>query len=237
MLVLLIMLKYTFLISTPINALSVIAMFVHKANFLTCYIGSPHRCCPFICSHLYNHVWDHHHLPSTVRVLNISHLSSLFCETIYICISCMSSGIVLLYFVISFMGGCHESDSWESFDNLPLFEENNNYYYYHKINSGFKIAKNRNLYPCGLGTSTLPLGHGGSPQYCEWAWRKFSFFETWMPKCGTNPRSPTFQADSFNHCTRDPAPGRVGIVNVLWYSSSKWNLNVSVMDSKTICNQ
>ena len=30
----------------------------------------------------------------------------------------------------------------------------------------------------------------------------FCFFETWRPEWGSNPRSPTFQADSFNHCTR-----------------------------------
>ena len=30
-------------------------------------------------------------------------------------------------------------------------------------------------------------------------------FETWRPEWGSNPRSPTFQADSFNHCFRAPA--------------------------------
>ena len=34
----------------------------------------------------------------------------------------------------------------------------------------------------------------------------FCFFETWRPDWGSNPQSPTFQAGSFNHCTR--APGR-----------------------------
>ena len=30
------------------------------------------------------------------------------------------------------------------------------------------------------------------------------FFETWRPEWGSSPRSPTFQAGSFNHCTRAP---------------------------------
>ena len=30
----------------------------------------------------------------------------------------------------------------------------------------------------------------------------FCFFETWRPAWGSSPRSPTFQAGSFNHCTR-----------------------------------
>ena len=33
----------------------------------------------------------------------------------------------------------------------------------------------------------------------------FCFFETWMPDWGSNPRSQTLQADSFDHCTRAPA--------------------------------
>ena len=67
----------------------------------------------------------------------------------------------------------------------------------------------RNSSPGGLRSSTLPLGHGGSPQY----WiitserrRNIFFFETWRPEWCWNPRSPTFQAGSFNHCTRPPAP-------------------------------
>ena len=32
----------------------------------------------------------------------------------------------------------------------------------------------------------------------------FFFFETWRPEWGSNPRSSTFQAGSFNHCTRAP---------------------------------
>ena len=37
-------------------------------------------------------------------------------------------------------------------------------------------------------------------------WAGSCFFETWRPEWGSNPRSPTFQARSFNHCTRTPAP-------------------------------
>ena len=44
----------------------------------------------------------------------------------------------------------------------------------------------------------------------------FCFFGTWMPKWGSNPRSPTFQAGSFNHCTRAPAP-IVSTVTCFWY--------------------
>ena len=35
----------------------------------------------------------------------------------------------------------------------------------------------------------------------------FCFFETWRPGWDSNPQSPSFQAGSFNHCTRTPAPG------------------------------
>ena len=39
----------------------------------------------------------------------------------------------------------------------------------------------------------------------EWAGKtNLCFFENWMPERGTNPRSPTFQACSFNHCTKAP---------------------------------
>ena len=34
---------------------------------------------------------------------------------------------------------------------------------------------------------------------------RVSLFETWMPERWSNPRSPTFKAGSFNHCTRAPA--------------------------------
>ena len=33
----------------------------------------------------------------------------------------------------------------------------------------------------------------------------FCFSETWKPEWGSNPRSQTVQADSFNHCTRASA--------------------------------
>ena len=33
----------------------------------------------------------------------------------------------------------------------------------------------------------------------------FCFFEAWTPEQGANPRSLTFQAGSFSHCTRAPA--------------------------------
>ena len=40
----------------------------------------------------------------------------------------------------------------------------------------------------------------------KWARKKhFVFFETWRPEWVSNPRSPTFQAGSFNHCIRAPA--------------------------------
>ena len=35
---------------------------------------------------------------------------------------------------------------------------------------------------------------------------KKHFFGTWILERGSNPRSPTFQAGSFNHCTRVPVP-------------------------------
>ena len=42
----------------------------------------------------------------------------------------------------------------------------------------------------------------------------FCFFETLRPEWDTNTRSPTFQAGSFNHCTRTPPHIRYKIVNV-----------------------
>ena len=50
---------------------------------------------------------------------------------------------------------------------------------------------------------TLPLGHGGFPQFWIFTseWRiNTCFFETWMPERGTNRRSQSFRAGSFNHC-------------------------------------
>ena len=55
----------------------------------------------------------------------------------------------------------------------------------------------RNSSPVGgLGSSTIPLGHRGSPQY--WIFtrergRNISLFETWRPKWDSNPRSSTSQ--------------------------------------------
>ena len=41
----------------------------------------------------------------------------------------------------------------------------------------------------------------------EWAGQEHyvCVFETWRPEWGSNPRSPTFQAGRFTHCTRAPA--------------------------------
>ena len=46
----------------------------------------------------------------------------------------------------------------------------------------------------------------------------FCFFETRRPELGSTLRSPIFQADSFNHCTRAPA-------SVIKESFRKFNLN------------
>ena len=65
-----------------------------------------------------------------------------------------------------------------------------------------------NSSPSGLRPSTLPLGLDAAhnieslPVSGE---ETFWFFETWMPKWGSSPRSPTFQAGIFNHCTSAPA--------------------------------
>ena len=42
------------------------------------------------------------------------------------------------------------------------------------------------------------LSHRDSPRY----WIFMSDQKNWMPARGSNTRSPTFQADTFNHCTR-----------------------------------
>ena len=55
--------------------------------------------------------------------------------------------------------------------------------------------------------STIPYSHGGSHSIESLrvsGEETFCFFETWRPERGSNPRSPTFQADSCNHCTRAP---------------------------------
>ena len=38
-------------------------------------------------------------------------------------------------------------------------------------------------------------------KFHEWGVKKTFFFKTWKPESGSNPRLPTFQAGSFNHCT------------------------------------
>ena len=56
---------------------------------------------------------------------------------------------------------------------------------------------------------TLPLSVTEAPHNIESlrvSWEEtFCFFETWTPEWGSNARSPTFQAGSFNRCTRAPA--------------------------------
>ena len=84
--------------------------------------------------------------------------------------------------------------------------------------------------PCCLRRCTLPLGHGGSPHY--WIFkservRNILFFETWRPEWDLKPRSPTFQAGSFNHCTRAPALGR-------WYICRLWMIQMPFMDGTFI---
>ena len=75
----------------------------------------------------------------------------------------------------------------------------------------------RNSNPDGLRPSTLPLGHGGSHNIESIRFNgeeTFCFFEIWGPEWGSNPRSPIFQAGSFNHCTR--APAQVTVYLRLW---------------------
>ena len=64
----------------------------------------------------------------------------------------------------------------------------------------------RNSTPVGLRPSPLPLGHGGSSNY--WIFtseRGRNILYLWKrPERGTDPQSPTFQASSFNHCSRAP---------------------------------
>ena len=67
--------------------------------------------------------------------------------------------------------------------------------------------RTRNSSPGGLRPSTLPLGHRGSPQY--WIFTsegEGNILFLWNLKlearAGFEPRSPTFQAGSFNHYTR-----------------------------------
>ena len=59
-----------------------------------------------------------------------------------------------------------------------------------------------------LRPGTLPLGHGGSPQYWIFTGERGTnilFFWNLNARAGSNPRSPTFQTGSFNHCTRAAA--------------------------------
>ena len=42
----------------------------------------------------------------------------------------------------------------------------------------------------------------------------FCFLKTWRPEWGSNPRSPNFQAGSFNHCIREYRSTRT---HVNWY--------------------
>ena len=52
-----------------------------------------------------------------------------------------------------------------------------------------------------LRPSMLTLGHTILNLH---DWETFCLFETWRPEWGANPRSPTFQAGSFNDCARVP---------------------------------
>ena len=64
--------------------------------------------------------------------------------------------------------------------------------------------------PWRSGADLVHLGHGGFPQYwISEQGRNIFFFKILMPELGSNPRSPTFQASSFNHCTRSPASNRL----------------------------
>ena len=58
--------------------------------------------------------------------------------------------------------------------------------------------------PGGICPSSLLLGHKAfhNIEFLRMSGEEtFCFFETWMPERGSNPRSPTFKAGSFNHCT------------------------------------
>ena len=93
----------------------------------------------------------------------------------------------------------------------------------------------RNSCHDGLRPSTLPLGHGGSPQY--WIFTRereetFCFFENWIPERVTSPRSPTFQAGSFNHCNSATwkvgsyclLTLRVGTTKHEWPAGTRWSI-------------
>ena len=63
----------------------------------------------------------------------------------------------------------------------------------------------------------------------------FGFLETWMPERGSNPRSPTFQAGSFNHCTRAPALTGIEIyvvwklIKISWFFEQKVLFQVAMI--------
>ena len=66
----------------------------------------------------------------------------------------------------------------------------------------------RNSSRAGLKPSTLPLSHGGphNIEYLRMSGKEtVCFFETRGPEWGLNLRSPTYQARSFNYCTKIPA--------------------------------
>ena len=59
----------------------------------------------------------------------------------------------------------------------------------------------RNLSPGGLRPSTLPLGHGGSPQY--WLSHVFCFFQT--AETGNRTPNSGVKGSGANHYPRAPA--------------------------------
>ena len=50
----------------------------------------------------------------------------------------------------------------------------------------------------------------------------FCFFENWMPERGSKPRSPTFQAGSFNHCTSPHPLPRPAVCERTFPSTKLW---------------
>ena len=68
--------------------------------------------------------------------------------------------------------------------------------------------KIRNSIPGGPRTSTHPTSRSRRiPTILNLrvsGEKNFDFFEIWMLEWGSNPRSLTFQAGSFNHCNRAP---------------------------------
>ena len=81
----------------------------------------------------------------------------------------------------------------------------------------------------------------GSPQYwifkyCESEKETFCFFETWRSERGSNPRSTTFQAGSFNHCTRAPIHLLLEGMPTLVYASVNKSQEGRSTISVTLCN-